>query len=172
MGQAKQRGTLEQRIAQANNKPIRHYTTVENAKAIIEAGWLNCESKKQSFDALGLTAQWWDGWNDSYNMTFGQVLERDWRAIGQWVWLCSKPPRCNADRNQVYFEFNSADIGAKKWFDYSRALVQTKDVEDAIYGVEYTAKLVDDIKDWWVAPSIDLSKCDYSLNTIKQKEVA
>ena len=149
---------------------IRHYTTKKNAQAIVDSGWIYRESKKVSFDDQGFS-HYWHQWNASYGMTGGELMERDWQAIGQWVWLSVNPPQCNAAMNEVYFEFDAADINAEKWLDYTERLTPTRYVRDALRGVRQKLR-GDDMRDWWIAPSIDLSRCRYSLNTIRQRETA
>ena len=149
---------------------IRHYTTSHCAQLIQASGWVMCESRTLSFDQWGYT-NLWDNWNDDYGMKVGDIMQRDWRALGQWVWLSEQMPQCNRARNEVYFEFNARDIGAEKWLDHTANLIQTKQVRDAIRGVEQQLN-GDDLNDWWIAPSIDLSKCEYTLHKVKQKEPA
>ena len=164
MGQAKQRGTLEQRIAQAKNKTIRHFTAPHFAEKIIQDGWIYTESQELSFIQRGY-ADMLDQLNPN-NLTVRQQLEKDFKAIGQWVWLTESPRlHCNEhdvmNTTAVSFEFKAKDIGAIRWIDHIETLEKTPDVNEALYYLN-TNLNGDNIRDFWVAPAINLDKCSYT----------
>jgi len=161
MGQAKNRGTYEHRVTQAADCLIRHYTTVPLAQQILTEGHLRTECRELSFTLKGFD-HLWHQFNPSYGRTCGEVLQKDWQAIGQWVWLSTRAPRCNSLYNEVYFEFNALAIGARTWRSHCQSLLPTAEVKDAIRGVHQRLE-GDDVSDWWIAPAIDLDKVDYEV---------
>lgn len=161
MGQARRRGTYEHRVQQAADCRVRHYTTVPLAQQILQEGVLRTECRELSFTRKGFD-HLWHQYNASYGLTCGEVLQRDWQAIGQWVWLSTEAPRCNSLYNEVYFEFTALEIGARTWRSHCQSLLPTAAVRDAIRGVHQRLE-GDDVSNWWIAPAIDLDNVKYEL---------